>query len=149
MLAWGNAVLSVNPHLLIFVEGIQQYPDPSKPGGVDASWRGRMLTVAAFGQSRTPPHIAYVYPAGGKQGTTISVSIGGQALSDAKAIYFSGALLEQVLLPVESAIMIEVVNVELEATVANPGCQLVEILVSSFGNQLRRCLDPVVVVDIH
>jgi endoglucanase len=43
----GNAVLSVNPQLLIFVEGIQQYPDPSQPGGVDASWWGSILTPAA------------------------------------------------------------------------------------------------------
>jgi endoglucanase len=43
----GNAVLSVNPHLLIFVEGLQQYPDPLQPGGVDASWWGSILIPAA------------------------------------------------------------------------------------------------------
>lgn len=36
----GNAVLSVNPHLLIFVEGIQLYPDASQAGGVEQGWWG-------------------------------------------------------------------------------------------------------------
>jgi endoglucanase len=43
----GNAVLPVNPHLLIFVEGLQLYPDPTKPHGVDAYWWGGILTPAA------------------------------------------------------------------------------------------------------
>jgi endoglucanase len=43
----GNAVLAVNPRLLIFVEGIQQYPDPTQPGGVDPSWWGSILSPAA------------------------------------------------------------------------------------------------------
>jgi beta-galactosidase GanA/aryl-phospho-beta-D-glucosidase BglC (GH1 family) len=42
----GDAVLSVNPRLLIFVEGIQQYPDPSLPGGVDSYWWGGVLQPA-------------------------------------------------------------------------------------------------------
>lgn len=36
----GNAVLAVNPHLLILVEGVMLYPDPSQPGGVDNGWWG-------------------------------------------------------------------------------------------------------------
>jgi endoglucanase len=36
----GNAVLAINPHLLIFVEGIQLYPDSSRPGGVSTGWWG-------------------------------------------------------------------------------------------------------------
>lgn len=43
----GNAVLAVNPRLLIFVEGIQQYPDPTQPGGLDSYWWGGILTPAA------------------------------------------------------------------------------------------------------
>jgi endoglucanase len=42
----GNAVLAINPHLLIIVEGIQQYPDPKLPGGIDASWWGSILQPA-------------------------------------------------------------------------------------------------------
>jgi len=40
----GNAVLTVNPHLLIFVEGMQLYPDTHVIGGVDSYWWGSILT---------------------------------------------------------------------------------------------------------
>lgn len=43
----GNAVLRVNPHLLILVEGLQQYPDPTQPGGLDSYWWGGVLQAAA------------------------------------------------------------------------------------------------------
>ncbi|HEX8917219.1 MAG TPA: glycoside hydrolase family 5 protein, partial [Chloroflexota bacterium] len=42
----GNAVLAVNPHLLMFVEGLQLYPDPSQPNGVNSYWWGSILTPA-------------------------------------------------------------------------------------------------------
>lgn len=42
----GNAVLAINPHLLIFVEGLQLYPDASQPNGVDSYWWGGILTPA-------------------------------------------------------------------------------------------------------
>ena len=37
-----------------------------------------------------PPHVAFVYPAGGRQGTTFTVSVGGQNLNAAAAVHFSG-----------------------------------------------------------
>ena len=43
-----------------------------------------LATATAFGQGqaqRPVPHIAFVYPAGGRQGTTFTVSVGGQNLS--------------------------------------------------------------------
>jgi endoglucanase len=40
----GNAVLAVNPHLLVFVEGVQMYPDAAAPSGVVVSWWGGLLT---------------------------------------------------------------------------------------------------------
>ena len=40
----GNAVLRVNRHLLIFVEGLQLYPDTRAQGGVDSYWWGSILT---------------------------------------------------------------------------------------------------------
>lgn len=53
----GNAVLSVNPHLLIFVEGVQLYPDRSKPGGVETYWWGSILRpVAQFPVILAVPH---------------------------------------------------------------------------------------------
>ena len=42
----GNAVLAVNPQLLVFVEGLQLYPDPTQPGGIDSYWWGGILTPA-------------------------------------------------------------------------------------------------------
>ena len=39
----GDAVLKANPHLLIFVEGLQLYPESQKPHGVDSYWWGGIL----------------------------------------------------------------------------------------------------------
>ena len=40
----GNAVLAINPHLLIVVEGLQLYPDRTQAGGVVSSWWSGILT---------------------------------------------------------------------------------------------------------
>lgn len=42
----GDAILRRNPQVLIIVEGIQQYPDATQAGGVDASWWGSVLQAA-------------------------------------------------------------------------------------------------------
>lgn len=42
----GDAVLKANPNLLVIVEGLQLYPDPSRPGGVDRYWWGGVLQPA-------------------------------------------------------------------------------------------------------
>lgn len=39
----GNAVLAANRHLLIFVEGIELYPDSTQPTGVEQYWWGSNL----------------------------------------------------------------------------------------------------------
>jgi hypothetical protein len=49
------------------------------------------LASAALAQTgptfrATPPHIGYVYPAGGRQGTTFTVTVGGQGLDPADAL---------------------------------------------------------------
>ena len=45
----------------------------------------------AQGQAqRPPPHIGYVYPAGGQQGTTFTVFVGGQNLNGDVTAYFTG-----------------------------------------------------------
>ena len=41
--------------------------------------------------NRPAPHLAFAYPAGGQQGTTFTVSIGGQNLTATAAAHFSGA----------------------------------------------------------
>ncbi|HVS52501.1 MAG TPA: PPC domain-containing protein [Opitutaceae bacterium] len=52
-----------------------------------------LMVALAHAQNaqRPPPHLALVYPAGGQRGTTFAVSLGGQNLADASAVYFSGA----------------------------------------------------------
>ncbi|MBN2312561.1 MAG: hypothetical protein JXM79_01440 [Sedimentisphaerales bacterium] len=47
--------------------------------------------VTAWGQSSTTqPQIGYLYPAGGQQGTTFQLTVGGQILRDASDVYISG-----------------------------------------------------------
>lgn len=45
--------------------------------------------TAAWAQAR--PYIGYVYPAGGQQGTTFQIRLGGQNLDDVNAVLVSGA----------------------------------------------------------
>ncbi len=53
----GNAILGVNPHVLIFVEGVQLYPDKSRHGGVETYWWGSILRpVAAYPVILKIPH---------------------------------------------------------------------------------------------
>ncbi len=47
-----------------------------------------LTTSAAFGQTR--PYIGYVYPAGGQQGTTFKVKLGGQGLDDVHQVVITG-----------------------------------------------------------
>jgi len=46
--------------------------------------------VNIFAQQQNTPHIGYLYPAGGQQGTTVEVTIGGQFLNGAETVYVSG-----------------------------------------------------------
>lgn len=62
-----------------------------------AARRVLLLTLAicvadARGQgNQREPHIGYVYPAGGRQGTVIRIDVGGQYLGGAADVYISGA----------------------------------------------------------
>jgi endoglucanase len=40
----GNDILSINPHLLIIVQGLPLYPNPADPGGVASSWWAGILS---------------------------------------------------------------------------------------------------------
>jgi hypothetical protein len=64
---------------------------------MNASWRRVTIGLAALAVLATaaraqqpPPHVGYAYPAGGRQGTTIEVAIGGQRLLAARGVYVSG-----------------------------------------------------------
>jgi endoglucanase len=43
----GNAALAIDPHLLMFVEGLQMSPNPGSPSGVITYWWGSDLSRAA------------------------------------------------------------------------------------------------------
>jgi hypothetical protein len=45
-----------------------------------------------------PPRIGYVYPAGGRQGTSLQVTVGGQYVTDAKSARISGKGIQAVVL---------------------------------------------------
>lgn len=50
-----------------------------------------LCMTPAWGAAKTrTPHIGYVYPAGGQQGTTMHIIAGGQFLNGVSAVYFSG-----------------------------------------------------------
>ena len=48
------------------------------------------VSLASPAPAQTSPHIGYVYPAGGRQGTTFQVKLGGQFLEGASQTYVSG-----------------------------------------------------------
>ncbi|HTS17692.1 MAG TPA: peptidase [Verrucomicrobiae bacterium] len=49
-----------------------------------------LVALASAATAQTGPHIGYVYPAGGQQGTTFQVVVGGQILNGATNAYVSG-----------------------------------------------------------
>lgn len=61
---------------------------------------GAATLVAAAGQD---PYIGYVYPAGGRQGTTFQVTVAGQRLGAAKEVYISGRGLRASVIGYEGA----------------------------------------------
>ena len=49
-----------------------------------------VMIPVAWGQQPNSPHAGYVYPAGGRQGTTIKVLVGGQFLDGVTSVIVSG-----------------------------------------------------------
>jgi hypothetical protein len=56
-----------------------------------------LATPALYAQ-QPAPRIGYVYPAGGQQGTTFQVVIGGQRLKDLKEVFVSGSGVQAIML---------------------------------------------------
>ena len=50
-----------------------------------------LLVAPVVQAQQTAPHLGYVYPAGGRQGTTFQVKIGGRSLDGVTNVYVSGA----------------------------------------------------------
>jgi hypothetical protein len=51
---------------------------------------GIFIPCAAFSQQSFTPHLGYVYPAGGRQGSTFQLTVGGQFLDGANNVFLSG-----------------------------------------------------------
>jgi hypothetical protein len=60
-----------------------------------------LMAAGAAGAQEFAPHIGYVYPAGGQQGTTFQVTFGGQFLVEPSAATVSGTGVQAVVLPSE------------------------------------------------
>ena len=60
-------------------------PNPFFPGSALAA-----ATSAPAQQAQRVPHIGYVYPAGGRQGTSFEVTVGGQYLDSVTEAHISG-----------------------------------------------------------
>ena len=64
------------------------YPKFGFKCGWLAAWLVLAVTTAAWAQR---PYIGYTYPAGGQQGTTTQIRLGGQGLDDVDTVLVSGA----------------------------------------------------------
>ncbi len=53
-----------------------------------------LASCSAAGAQETTPRLGYVYPAGGRQGTTFQITLGGKYLDDIKRVFFSGSGVE-------------------------------------------------------
>lgn len=53
-----------------------------------------LLAVSAVRAQETLPHLGYAYPAGGQQGTSFQITVGGQYLDNIGRVTFSGAGVE-------------------------------------------------------
>lgn len=54
-----------------------------------------LLVLASVASAQeTTPQLGYVFPAGGRQGTTFRITLGGRFLDDIKHVYFSGSGVE-------------------------------------------------------
>jgi hypothetical protein len=49
-----------------------------------------ILAASSAASAQARPYIGYVYPAGGRQGTTVQIRLGGQNLEDVNAVLVSG-----------------------------------------------------------
>jgi hypothetical protein len=73
-----------------------------------AAWAAAVFAGAlAARQAPQIPHVGYVYPAGGRRGSSVEVRVGGQFLNGAKTAYVSGqgvrAIVTQYVKPLTGA----------------------------------------------
>lgn len=51
---------------------------------------GVLLSAATAAQAQVRPYVGYVYPAGGQQGTTFQIKLGGQGMDDVSQVLVTG-----------------------------------------------------------
>src|SRR5436190_1112603 len=54
-------------------------------------WLAGVMLLTPVARSQPRPYMGYAYPAGGRQGTTFQVRLGGQNMDDVNAVLVSGA----------------------------------------------------------
>ncbi|MEI7905635.1 MAG: hypothetical protein WCI43_09545, partial [Candidatus Firestonebacteria bacterium] len=62
---------------------------------------GLLLLPAFYAFAAEPPHLGFVYPAGGRQGSVLEVEVGGKAIKNASGVIVNGSDVYAVILPEE------------------------------------------------
>lgn len=60
-----------------------------------------LLVLASISWAQRAPRLGYVYPAGGRQGATFEVTVGGQGLAGASEVFFTGRGVQATVLDYE------------------------------------------------
>src|SRR5579883_2525454 len=55
-----------------------------------AGWLAGIVLLAPAAHAQPRPYIGYVYPAGGQQGTTFQIRMGGQNMDDVNGVLVTG-----------------------------------------------------------
>jgi hypothetical protein len=109
-----------------------------------------LLAPALRGQQQSTPHAGYVYPAGGRQGTTVRVKVGGQFLDGASGVLTSGRGVRATVAGVDKPLTAQQITSlrdrmqELQKNAADPATQKQLLaLRDQLGDSLRRNASPV------
>jgi hypothetical protein len=117
-----------------------------------ALWCVALLLVAPLlrGQQQNTPHAGYVYPAGGRQGTTVRVRVGGQFLDGVSRVLTSGRGLRAAVVGFDKPLTQQQITglrdqmQELQKTAADPATQKQLVaLREQIGDSVRRNASPV------
>ncbi len=107
--------------------------------------------AAAQTQMANTPHVGYVYPAGGRQGTTVRVRVGGRYLDGTSSALASGAGIRVEVIGLDKPLTQQQINdlrdkaAELQKTAQTPAeRQEVADIRMRVGDALRRNANPVI-----
>ncbi len=117
-----------------------------------------LALVPALWAQPNPPHLAYVYPAGGQRGTTFQVVLGGQFLNGANQVYLSGSGIQAAVVEFErpmtpmQAMQLREKLQELQKQPAGPSVrkQIVEIRrkLATFSRNVNPALAETVAIQV-